>query len=100
MGIFAFLIRRKLLTFAGGVAAGLILPAVVKSKAARKAAVSAVAKGMSLKDDAMAAYESIKEDAQDIYAEARQKASDCGCCCDGKDADAGASAGAGAEESA
>jgi hypothetical protein len=37
-------------------------------------AVSALAKGMALKDNAQATYESIKEDAQDLYAEAKQKA--------------------------
>ncbi|MDR1440618.1 MAG: DUF6110 family protein [Clostridiales bacterium] len=82
MGIVAFLLRKKLLTFAGGVAAGLILPPLVRSKAARKVAVAAVAKGLSLKDDALAAYESIKEDAQDIYAEARNCPPECDCCGD------------------
>jgi hypothetical protein len=80
MGIFTFLIRKKLLAFAGGVAAGLILPPIAKSKAARKAAVSLVAKGMCLKDSALAAYESVREDAQDIYEEAKKKASECDCC--------------------
>ena len=74
MGVLSFFARKKVWTFVGGIAAGLVLPPLVKSKTARKAAVSVVAKGMSLKDEAQAACESIKEDAQDVYAEARQKA--------------------------
>lgn len=74
MSILSFLGRKKLWAFVGGVAAGLVLPPLVKSKTARKAAVSVVAKGMGIKDDAKAACEAIKEDAQDVYAEAKQKA--------------------------
>lgn len=76
MGILSFVFEKKVWTFVGGVAAGLILPPLVKSKTVRKAAVAVTAKGMSLKDDAKAACESIKEDAQDVYAEARQRAAE------------------------
>lgn len=76
MGVLSFFAKKKLWFFAGGVAAGLIVPQIVKSKTARKAAVSVVAKGMGLRDDAKAACEAIKEDAQDVYAEAKQKAAE------------------------
>lgn len=76
MSVLTFFAKKKVWAFVGGVAAGLILPPLVKSKTARKAAVSVVAKGMNLKDDAKTAYESIKEDAQDVYAEAKQKAAE------------------------
>jgi gas vesicle protein len=59
--------------FAIGAITGLLLPPVVKSKTARRAAVAVTAKGMALKDNAVAAFESVKEDAQDVYAEAKQK---------------------------
>ena len=59
--------------FVCGLAAGLILPPVLKSNAVRKAAVNVTAKGMQLKDNATSSICSIKEEAQDIYAEAKNK---------------------------
>ncbi|MFV0414064.1 MAG: DUF6110 family protein [Oscillospiraceae bacterium] len=76
MGVFSFLAHKKVWAFAGGVLAGLVVPKILQSKTARKAAVSTLAKGMELKDDAKAAYESIKEDAQDVYAEAQQQSAE------------------------
>jgi hypothetical protein len=64
----------SLLAFAGGVAAALLAPKVLKSACVRKAAVYAVAKGMQLQNDAIGAFEEIREDAQDIYCEAKDRA--------------------------
>jgi len=72
MSIWSKFAKKKVLTFVAGTAAGLILPPIVKSKAARKAAVTVTAKGMQLKDDARSAFETIKEDAEDVYAEAKE----------------------------
>jgi hypothetical protein len=63
-----------LLAFAGGAAAALLAPKVLKSACVRKAAVSAVAKGMQLQNDAISAFSEICEDAQDIYHEAKEQA--------------------------
>ena len=68
---------KAILTFATGIAAGIALVKTAKSKLARKAAVSVVAKGLQLKDEAQATYASIKEDAQDVVAEARNKNEEC-----------------------
>jgi len=73
MSILSKITNKKVLTFIVGTAAGLILPPIVKSKTARKAAVCVTAKSMQLKDDARSAFETIKEDAQDVYAEAKEK---------------------------
>ena len=73
MSIWSKITNKKVLTFVVGTAAGLILPPIVKSKTARKAAVSVTAKTMQLKDDAQSAFETIKEDAEDVYAEAKEK---------------------------
>jgi hypothetical protein len=64
----------SLLAFVGGAAAALIAPRLLKSACVRKAAVSAVAKGMQLQNDARCAFEEIREDAQDIYHEAKEQA--------------------------
>ena len=71
MGLMSYIACKKTLAFVGGVAAGLLLPVAMKSKTARKVAVTITAKGMQLKDDVRTAMETIKEDAQDIYAEAK-----------------------------
>ncbi len=92
MGILSTIVNKKAWVFVGGIAAGLVLPPIVKSKAARKAAVCVTAKGMRLKDDAVAAYNTIKEGAQDVYAEAKEQAGSCDCGCDGPEADAEAEA--------
>ena len=63
-----------LLAFAGGAAAALIVPKLLKSARVRKAAVCAVAKGMQLQNDALGALAEIREDAQDIYHEAKDRA--------------------------
>lgn len=68
--------QKRLLLFAGGMLAGLIAPAALKSKCARTAAVTITAKSMQLRDDARSAVESLKEEAQDIYAEAKQQRRD------------------------
>lgn len=82
MGIWSSIVSKKAWVFVGGIAAGLLLPPIVKSRAARRAAVCVTAKGMRLKDDAVAAYNTIKEDAQDVYAEAKEQAGSCDCGCD------------------
>jgi hypothetical protein len=64
----------NLLAFAGGAAAALLAPKLLKSACVRKAAVSAVAKGMQLQNDAICAFSEICEDAQDIYCEAKDRA--------------------------
>lgn len=73
MNILSFVGKKKVWAFVGGVAAGLVLPVITKSKTVHNITVKALAKGMSLKDEANAVCESLKEDAQDIYAEAKQK---------------------------
>ncbi|MDR3287829.1 MAG: DUF6110 family protein [Peptococcaceae bacterium] len=73
MNVLSILENKKVRTFAVGLAAGLALPLIVNSKTTRKVAVSGVAKGLKIKEDAQAALESIKEDAQDVYAEAKQQ---------------------------
>lgn len=73
MGLISAIAGKKGILFAGGILAGLVLTPIVKSKTVRKAAVAVTAKSMSLKDDAVSAFESIKEEAQDIYAEAKYK---------------------------
>jgi hypothetical protein len=64
---------KAVITFVSGLAVGIALLKTAKSRFARKAAVSAVAKGLQFKEDAQAALETIKEDAQDVLAEAKQK---------------------------
>jgi hypothetical protein len=64
----------NLFAFVGGVTAALLAPKLLKSACVRKAAVSAVAKGMQLQNDAISAFSEICEDAQDIYHEAREQA--------------------------
>jgi hypothetical protein len=73
MNILTTLLNKKTCTFAAGVAAGLALPLAVKSKAARRAAVNLVARGLRLRDNAQTALASIQEEAQDIYAEAKRR---------------------------
>jgi hypothetical protein len=65
--VFSFISKRACL-FVAGVACGLVAPQIAKSKAARKAAVKVVAKGLKLRDDAQTAVASIREDAEDLYA--------------------------------
>jgi hypothetical protein len=73
MGISKLLASKNLYSFAAGALAAIAVPLIVKSKAVRCAAVCVTAKGMKLRDDALAAVESINEDAKDIYEEAKQK---------------------------
>ncbi|MDR2670537.1 MAG: hypothetical protein LBC26_02295 [Oscillospiraceae bacterium] len=73
MNLLTTLLNKKTCTFAVGVAAGLVLPLVVKSKATRRAAVNLVVQGLKLRDNAQTALASIQEEAQDIYAEATQR---------------------------
>jgi hypothetical protein len=63
----------SLLAFVGGAAAALLAPKILKSACVRKAAVSAVARGMQLQNDAISAFSEICEDAQDIYHEAKEQ---------------------------
>lgn len=76
MGFLSTIKKKKRYAFIGGAVAGLILPPILKSKTIHKAAVCVTAKGMGIKDGAVATYETIKEDAQDVYAEARKKAAE------------------------
>ncbi|MFV0400053.1 MAG: DUF6110 family protein [Oscillospiraceae bacterium] len=73
MGIISFCTNKKVLAFLGGIATATIGVKILKSAPVRKAAVSAMAGGMKLRDDAMSTFETIKEDAQDLYHEARQQ---------------------------
>lgn len=75
-----------LIAFGCGVAATLIGAKVVKSKAARRCTVKAVAKGLQLRDDAQHALHGIKEEAEDIYAEAKQQSEGCDCGCESVEA--------------
>lgn len=73
MSIIKFFTNKKVLAYAGGIATATLGVKILKSAPVRKAAVSTVAGGMKLRDDAMSTFENIKEDAQDLYHEACQQ---------------------------
>lgn len=59
----------KTTAFILGAVAGVTAYGIVKSAAFKKVCASVMAKGMELKDDAVAFAQSVKEDAEDISAE-------------------------------
>jgi hypothetical protein len=69
----------SLAAFAGGVAAAIAVPRILKSKCARKAAVYTMAKGLQLQEDAVSLFDELREDAQDLYYEAKGQGKDDSC---------------------
>lgn len=64
----------KTTAFLIGAAAGVAAYSIVRTPAFKKACAGVVAKGLELKDDAVAFAQSLKEDAQDIAAEKKYAA--------------------------
>lgn len=58
----------------GGAAAVILGKKVVKAKKTRELAVTGLAKGMKLKNDANSAFQSMKDEAQDLCYEAKEQA--------------------------
>ena len=67
---FKLLCKNHGLAFAAGIAAAAIGKKILTSDTVHKATVKAVAKGLSIKDEAQATINTIKEESQDLYAEA------------------------------
>ena len=68
--------NEKLLCFAGGIAAALIGPKVLKCKKTRELGIKGLAAGMKLQRQALETFHNMKEEATDIYVDAAQKASE------------------------
>lgn len=81
MNILGLLASQKFAAFVGGVLTATVGVKIATSQIVRQAAVTTLAKGMEIKDEATCAIESLKEDAQDIYAEAKMQAGQDGCDC-------------------
>jgi uncharacterized protein YbjQ (UPF0145 family) len=69
-----FLKNEKVLCTLGGAAAIIIGNAVLKSKKTRQFAVSGLAKGMKLQNDAKEAFQNMKDEAQDLCCDAKIEA--------------------------
>ncbi len=67
---FKLFCKKHGLAFAAGMAAAAIGKKILKSEAVHQATVKAVAKGLSIKDEAQSTINTIKEESQDLYAEA------------------------------
>jgi hypothetical protein len=66
--------NEKVLCALGGAVAVIIGNAVLKSPKTRKIAVSGLAKGMKLQNDAKEAFQNMKDEAQDICCDAKAEA--------------------------
>lgn len=76
--------NEKFWLVAAGAAGALIGKAVLASKKTRELAVTGLAKGMKLTNDAKAAFQDMRDEAEDLCYEAREKA---GLAEDNKDTD-------------
>ncbi len=81
-----FITKQHKLIFAAGIATGVAVLGLLKTKKAREVAVKSVAGGIMLKDKVLETAANIKEEADDICAEAKAAAKkdcvcgdDCGC---------------------
>lgn len=66
--------NEKLWWAVGGAAALIVGKKIVTSKTARQVAVSGLAKGMKLQNDAKASFQNMKDEASDICCDARAEA--------------------------
>jgi uncharacterized membrane protein YcjF (UPF0283 family) len=66
--------NEKVLYALGGAAAVIVGSAVLKSKKTRQLAVSGLAKGMKLQNDAKEVFQNMKDEAQDICCDAKAEA--------------------------
>jgi hypothetical protein len=66
--------NEKVLCALGGAAAVIIGNVILKSKKTRQLAVSGLAKGMKLQNDAKEAFQNMKDEAQDICYDAKAEA--------------------------
>ena len=65
--------NEKLWCVVGGAVAMVIGKKIVTAKKTRQLAVSGLAKGMKLQNDAKAAFQNMKDEAQDICCDAKSK---------------------------
>lgn len=63
----------KAVAFLGGTLVGAVAVPVLKSKTVRKAAVSVLATGISVKEQAETKWNMVQEDMTDLYQEAKSK---------------------------
>jgi hypothetical protein len=66
--------NEKVLCALGGAAAVIIGNVILKSKKTRQLAVSGLAKGMKLQNDAKEAFQNMKDEAQDLCYDAKTEA--------------------------
>lgn len=66
--------NEKVLYALGGAAVAIVGSAVLKSKKTRQLAVSGLAKGMKLQNDAKEVFQNMKDEAQDICCDAKAEA--------------------------
>ncbi|ERJ89230.1 hypothetical protein RUMCAL_02985 [Ruminococcus callidus ATCC 27760] len=66
--------NEKLWCVVGGAVAMVIGKKIVTAKKTRQLAVSGLAKGMKLQNDAKAAFQNMKDEAQDICCDAKEQA--------------------------
>jgi 3-polyprenyl-4-hydroxybenzoate decarboxylase len=66
--------NEKVLYALGGAAAVIVGNAILKSNKTRQLAVSGLAKGMKLQNDAKEAFQNMKDEAQDICCDAKAEA--------------------------
>ena len=66
-------IGKKAACFIGGAVTSLVVEHCYKTKEGRSLVVNAVAKGLKVKDNVVATYETLKEEAADIKEEAIAK---------------------------
>ena len=66
--------NEKLWYAVGGAAAMVIGKKIITAKKTRELAVSGLAKGMKLQNDAKATFQNMKDEAQDICCDAKEKA--------------------------
>ena len=76
MKIIDCLKNEKFLCFAGGILAATYGVKALKSDKTRKVCVNALAKGMTLQNEAREAFKNMKDEAEDICCDARRKASE------------------------
>jgi len=77
MGIKIWILNNeRLLYFAGGLLAAVIVPKAVKSKKVRELGVKGLATGMKLQKQAQETFHNMKEEATDMYVDAAQKAAE------------------------
>ena len=68
--------NHKLIYFAGGMLAAIVVPKALRSKKARAIGVQSLASGMKFRQKARETFQNMKEDATDIYVDALQQANE------------------------